>query len=178
MSDPFATAAELAQFLQLAEPTDLARWQQHLAAASALVRRHTGQVLSKVSADVVTLQPTSTTHLYLPERPVTAVTVVEGTVPVTAFTFTSVGQIIRTSGTWDVVATVTYDHGYAEFSPEYEAIKAVVLEVASRSITLNEHGASEAMGSTIMESAGYAPEAFLTQGEKWQLADFGLVGVG
>ena len=34
------------------------------------------------------------------------------------------------------------------------------------------------MGSTLMESAGYAPEVFLTEGEKWLLADYGKVLVG
>lgn len=180
MSDPFATAGELAQFLGLPEPSDLSRYQQHIAAASALVRRYCAQVLSPVSGDQVTLAATGTVNLFLPERPVTAASVLEGTTPVTGFTLMgSSGRLLRTDGkTWDATTTVTYDHGYAESSPEYDAIKTVVLQVASRTITLNERSASEAMGNTIMDSAGYAPETFLTRSEMWQLGAFGQVAVG
>lgn len=188
MSDPFGTATELSQLLGLNEPTDLARFQQHLAAASALVRRFTGQELSNVTDDVVTLPAIDRTTLILPERPVVSIaSVVANSVtlsPTTDYWFDAKPGLLH-SGTrivegtfWSYGATVTYTHGYAEFSPEYEAIKAIVLEVASRTITLNERSASEALGGTIMETAGYAPETFLTRGEMWELSDFGKVGVG
>ena len=187
MSDPFATAAEFSQFLGLPEPTDLSRMQQHLEMASANIRRYTGQTLSTVAGDVVVLPALQRTSLVLPERPVTAIaSVVANGVTLSSSTdywFTRAGVLhsgtMTVEGTfWSYGATVTYSHGYAEGSDEYEAIKSVCLEAAARAFTLNERSASEAMGSTLMESAGYAPEVFLTVGEKMLLADLGKVLVG
>ena len=64
---------------------------------------------------------------------------------------------------------MTYSHGYAETDPEFGVFRSICIESASRAFTLNERSASEAMGSTLMESAGYSPEVFLTQGEKEML---------
>jgi hypothetical protein len=186
VSDPFATAGELSQLIGNTEPTDLARMQLFLDLASAEIRRYTGQTLSTVAGDVIILPALERTTLVLPERPVTAITtVVAGsvTVPSTDYWFTRAGLLhsgtIAVEGTfWSLGATVTYDHGYAETTDEYKAIKAVCLESASRAYTLNERSASEAIGATLMESAGYAPEVFLTLGEKMSLADFGKVLVG
>lgn len=182
MPDPFATAGELAQYLELPEPTDLARYQQHLRNASALIRAYCGQELSPVTGDVVTLQANGWNVLFLPEVPVTAVTaVVTGGVtltPATDVRFTTDGQLFRIDNWWNEETVVTYNHGYAEFSPQYEEIKRICIEVAARSITHNRDGTAQAMGGTIMESAGYAPESFLTVQERWQLSDLTLVGVG
>jgi len=187
VSDPFATAGELSQLIGNTEPTDLSRMQLFLDLASAEIRRYTAQTLSTVAADVVILPALERTTLILPERPVTAITtVVAGGVTLSSATdywFTRAGLLhagtIAVEGTfWSSGATVTYDHGYAETTDEYKALKAVCLESASRAYTLNERSASEAMGSTLMESAGYAPEVFLTLGEKMSLADFGKVLVG
>lgn len=185
MTGPFATAAELAEFTGMSLPTDLARLQSLLASASAAIRRYCDQTLSTVTADVVTLESTDQNFLILPERPVTFITsvVVDGT-PTTAYYFTRAG-IIRsgsvsapTDASWTRGAVVTYNHGYAETDKEFAAIRTVCIQAATRAFTLNERSASEAMGSTLMESAGYAPEVFLTQGEKWALRDFAPVGVG
>jgi hypothetical protein len=186
VSDPFASAGELSQFIGNTEPTDLARMQFLLDLSSAAIRRYCGQTLSPVVADVVILPALERATLVLPERPVTAITsvvVASVTISSSDYWFTRAGLLHR--GTialegafWSQGATVTYDHGYAESTDEYKAIKAVCLEAASRAYTLNERSASEAMGSTVMESAGYAPEVFLTLGEKMSLADFGKVLVG
>ena len=193
VSDSFATASEFSQYIGNTEPTDLARMQGFLASASAVIRKYTGQTLSQVVGDVVTIQPmySLTTGqafplpgaaygqvILLPQRPVTAVSIVANSVSVTAFVFTSSGIVSRTDGNgWPYGATVTYTHGFDELSDEYAAIKNICLEAASRAYTLNERSASEAMGSTLMESAGYAPEVFLTEGEKAQL-QFGRAYVG
>lgn len=196
MSDPFATAAELSQFIGLAEPADLSRMQSFLASASAVIRRYAGQTLSAVVDDVIVIQPQfhiSTglpsplpdaaygEKLLLPQRPVTAITsiVVNAvTLPSTAYGFTLGGIVYRTDGlAWTLPATVTYTHGFPETSDDYAAIKNICIESASRAFTLNERSASEAMGSTLMESAGYSPEVFLTEGEKAQL-QFGRAYVG
>jgi hypothetical protein len=52
------------------------------------------------------------------------------------------------------------------------------MDMSMRALSLNERSASEALGSTLMESAGYSPELFLTPGEQMRLADFGMVLVG
>ena len=183
MSDPFATATELCEWIGLAVPSDLARLQSILGSASAVIRSHCDQRLSEVTDDVVVLRASERTTLILPERPVTSIlTVVANGVtlsPTTGYNFTLHSGTIAAEGTpWTYGATVTYSHGYAETTDGFEAIKTICMEAASRAYTLNERSASEAMGSTLMESAGYAPEIFLTQGEKWKLADFGKVGVG
>jgi hypothetical protein len=192
--DSFASASDLALYTGIAGPTDLARWQQVLAQASALVRGVAGQVLAEIAADVVVVHPEydATTGrrnpapratgdvIYLPERPVTDVSsvVVQG-VPFTAYTWNAEGVLQRTElAVWAHPATITYDHGYPESSEEYADIRTIVMEAAARALTLNERSASEAMGSTLMETAGYAPEVFLTEGERSRILRFALVGVG
>ena len=188
MSDPFATAAELSQFIGNPEPTDLARMQLFLDLASAEIRRFTAQTLSEVVADVVVLPATDWDRLILPERPVTAIpSVLVGSSGYTNYRFSRAGIVYDLNESpWVDGATVTYNHGYAESTDDYKAIKTICLQAASRAYTLNEpaslsravHGMSEAMGSTLMETSGYAPEIVLTQGEKMLLADFGSVRVG
>jgi hypothetical protein len=180
VSDPFATAGELSQFIGNPEPTDLARMQLFLDLASAEIRRFTAQTLSEVVADVVVLPAIDWDRLILPERPVTAISsVLVGGTGFTNYRFSRAGIVFDLNESpWSLGATVTYNHGYAESTDDYKAIKGVCLAAASRAYTLNERSASEAMGSTLMESSGYAPEVFLTLGEKMLLADFGSVRVG
>jgi len=186
VSDPFATAGELSQLIGNPEPTDLARMQLFLNLASSLIRGYTEQELSAVTADVVVFEPTWDTALYLPERPVTAVTgVSSNNVAITDYRLVDERKLFRglnpnvtTSADWSLGATVTYNHGYDEATEAYKQLKTICLEAASRAYTLNERSASEAMGSTLMESAGYAPEVFLTMGEKIELDQFRPVRVG
>jgi hypothetical protein len=186
VSDPFATAGELSQLIGNTEPTDLARMQWFLNLASAMIRGYTEQELSTVTGDVVVFEPTWSQTLYLPERPVTAVTTVTvKAVATTEYRVVDERKIVRgldpnvlTSLTWQYGATVTYNHGYDESTEAYKRLKTICLEAASRAYTLNERSASEAMGSTLMESAGYAPEVFLTMGEKMELDQFRPVAVG
>ena len=190
MSDPFASAQDFSQYIGVPLPTDLARMQMLLDLASATIRRYCGQTLSPVDNDVVTLEPIERDTLVLPERPVTAVSsVLINTVPsvvTTNYRFTRAGLIHELSGLfWSFGATVTYNHGYAESTDDYKAIKGVCLSAASRAYTMNRAasdftglGSATFMGNTLAETAGYAPEVFLTQGEKMQLADLGKVLVG
>jgi len=186
LSGPFATATEFCEYTGLPVPSDLARLQFMLAAASAEIRGFTGQMLSEVVGDVVVLGACQRDTLLLPERPVTAITLltVSGT-PYTDYRFTRPGLIKQgatestVEGTfWSYGATVTYNHGYTETSDAFAHLRQISIDVAARAFTLNERSASEAMGSTLMESAGYSPEIFLTQGEKWKLMDLGQVLVG
>lgn len=177
MADPFATATELGLLTGLTGLTDLSRQQYLLELASGMIRSYCHQELSPVVGDVITLYPRASSLLTLPERPVTAVSAV--TVNGVATTdFYIVPRGIR-SGTvaspgspWTSGATVTYSHGYAETTEEYKAIKSVCLSMVARAFTMNRNGASEALGNTVMETAGYGPEIFLTPGEKETLKRF------
>lgn len=193
MSDPFASAQDLSQFIGVSLPIDLARMQSLLGSASAAIRRYAGQTLSPVTNDVIVVNPMysqSSGQLYplprahgdtifLPQRPTTAISsIVVQSVSFTSYGFTTAGLVYRTDGlAWLYPATVTYTHGFAESSDEYATIKTICMEAAARAYTLNERSASEFLGSTLAESAGYAPEVFLTPGEKAQL-EFGRVYVG
>lgn len=186
MPDPFATAEEMSAYANMPIPADLARMQLLLRLASAEIRAYTGQVLSTVAADVVTLGPTAKRTLYLPERPVTAITtVLVSGVAVTAYSFTEDGNIVHgatpaaySQESWPNGATVTYDHGYAEFSTEYERVKDVAIEVALNAFTMNERGVSEVLGTTVLETSGYSPAIFLTPEQKRKLDELEVASVG
>jgi hypothetical protein len=195
MSDPFATAQELADFIGTTVPADLARMQNLIASASATIRNFTGQILSPVQGDIAIFPPSMTvigqmppwphtwnSYILLPERPVTnvsSITVNTPAVPVTTFGWTPSGVVYRTDarGWWFDTATVTYDHGYPEGSDDLANIKKICLQMAARAYTLNERSSSEFMGQTLAEAAGYAPEIFLTPGEKDQL-EYGRAFIG
>ena len=180
MSDPFASAAEFLQYGGIGPQDDLARVQQHLDLASSIIRRFTDQTLSVVVDDVVELEGVSRTTLILPERPVTAVSsvVVDGvTLDPADYTFTSSGLLKRIID-WTTGATVTYTHGFPEGSDDYKAIKAICMDIAARSFTLNERGQGEAFGQELLESRGWAPAVFLLPNEQNLLMDFGKVWVG
>ena len=190
MSDPFATASELAQLIGTLEPADLARMQMFLDLASAEIRGYTDQELSTVTGDVVVFEPTWSQTLYLPERPVTTVTTVTvKAVPTTDYRLVDERKIVRgsdptvlTSLDWSLGATVTYSHGYAEATEAYESLKKICLEAASNAYTMNDRGQSEVLGgltgATALESAGYAPAIFLTPSQKMRLDWFRPVAVG
>ncbi len=176
---PFASATELCEFTGIPVPIDPARLQSLLGSASELIRGATGQVLSEVANDVVTYIVTDIYALFLPELPVTAISqILVDTVAFTAYTWTAEGELIRTDNAlWDGTIQVTYSHGFAETSWEFGIIRTITIQAAARAFTLNERSASEAMGSTLMESAGYAPEVFLTEGERRELS-FSPAAVG
>src|SRR6266545_2911012 len=191
MTGPFATATELCEFSGIPVPNDPARLQALLDAASAEIRGYIGQLGSGVVNDTVVIQPEYNTLgqvyplpssygelLLLPETPVStspAPTITWNGAAFTAFGFNSAGVLWRTDGRpWaPYPAMVVYSHGYAETSDDYERCKTTCIEAALRAYTLNERSASEAMGSTLMESAGYSPEVFLTDGEKMKLPNPG-----
>lgn len=176
MADPFATATEFCESTGIALPTDLARLQALLGMASSIMRAYCDQTLSAVDDDEITLYPTASTFLSLPERPVTAVSqVLVNAVPVTAYYVVPrgirSGSVASPGSTWTSGATVTYSHGYAETDPEFGVFRAVCIDVAARAFTHNVNSTSVALGG-VLESAGYVPEVFLTQGEKETLRQF------
>ena len=190
MADPFAAAGELAQLIGQNEPSDLSRMQLFLELASAEIRGYTEQVLSQVTDEVVVFEPTWSQTLYLPERPVTAVTsVTVKAVATTDYRLVDERKLVRgsdpnvlTSLDWSLGATVTYSHGYAETTERYKEIRNICLEVAASAFTLNASGQSEVLGgltgATALESAGYAPMIFLVPSQMRRLDQFKPVAVG
>jgi len=193
VSDPFVSATEFCEWTGMAFPTDPSRLQSLLRATSDIIRGVTGQVLSTVAADQIIVQPEfSQTFgrlnpsprawgdvIYLPERPVTAVSMTVDALPFTAFSFNADGVVWRTDGLWwDKAATITYDHGYAEGSGEMTEIKSICIDAATRAYTLNERGTGEAFGMELMESRGFAPAIFLLPNELMRLEGFSAIGVG
>lgn len=182
MPGPFALAHEFCEITGIALPSDLTRLQRLLQAASDLIRAECAQELSFHAADVVSLPEISRTTIVLPERPVTAISlvVVDGvTKPNTEYSFEASGIVTDVNDVdWSSGATVTYDHGYVETDWEFGVFRTICIQAAARAFTLNERSASEALGSTLMETAGYSPEVFLTPGEKLSVAEFGKVLIG
>jgi hypothetical protein len=143
-----------------------------------VIRRYANSTISEVLGDTVEFGPAARYTLFLPEVPVLNVTsVTVAAVPVTEVTWYRYGALIGES-IWDDGAVVVYDHGWAADSDTIAAVKSVCLAASSRAFTMNERSASEVMGSTLMESAGYSPEVFLTAGERELLNDLSGVPVG
>lgn len=179
----FATPAELATFLGLPAFTDPTRAQQLLDDATALIRETTDQVISSVDNEVILLGSLDRDILILPERPVRAVDQVKVdnvVIPATDYIFTSNGFLQRVAGAPTWLATslgieVTYDHGFTTVPDD---VKTITKAAAGRALTLNEGGSSQAMGGTVVVSAGWAPVVFLTPEERMSLLSYGPIGVG
>lgn len=162
----FATEAELEAYTGTS--IDSTRATLLLDLATGAIRAYTGQTLSQVSGDVVTLPGTFDNALVLPERPVTAVT----TVVVNDLTLAVNGDyvwpgsdvLLRGSriatpvvngpdwllggfGDWggpSAEVVVTYTHGFATIPSD---IKGVCLALAARSLTSPDGVNSETVGS-------------------------------
>jgi hypothetical protein len=141
--DPLADVAELRAWLQ--DPNfDGGTAAVVLAAASGTVRGQTGQDFSLVTGDTVVLDGSEDDWLYLPQRPVTAVSAVDingAALPVGGWTLSG-SRIYRYNG-WNhamvlassnsygrapTLITITYDHGYATIPDD---VKAATLAVAA-----------------------------------------------
>ena len=192
MAGPFATATEFCEWTGMAIPSDLSRLQSLLTTASALIRGEAGQTFSQVIGDVLVVQPeydaTSGWRnpypratggiIYLPELPVTAVSIVYDALTFTAFTFTSGGVVQRTDGkAWTKAATITYTHGFAETSEEFKTIKMVCMQMVKRAYTADESGQALMQGGIPVETAGFPMALFITNGER-DLLPGGLAAVG
>jgi len=153
-SGAFATVADLATFLQRdLSAVDTATASLLLDLASAAIRDYTGQTLSLVSNDVVTLDPPQGSRLFLPELPVASVAsvVLNGTTLTVATTANTSGYYVYPnegyiqygygygygyrSGSWGGAwgwaprsVVVTYSHGYATIP---DAVKQATLILAA-----------------------------------------------
>ena len=177
----FATAAELETFTG-GLITDTPRATALLGYASAWIRKYTGQTLSQVAGDTVIFGESPANVLYLPQRPVTAVTsILVDSVATTSFVWNRWGTVYRLPRDTDWIFSdhiqVVYDHGYATTDAEYQGVKAVCLNAASRLWTINKAPQFDQYGNPT-EAAGFGPEMFLSVAERELLRDLGDVPVG
>jgi hypothetical protein len=185
----FASTEELRVELGLSTLTadQTARAQRRLDAATAAIQDYTGQTISRVDADEVTLVGTWAAKLPLPEVPVVSVTAVsvEGEALTADSDYFLSGRILwrgavglNDEQAWRVptpadshwggperTVTVTYTHGWEEIP---DAIREVCLNMALRGWDTPTGAVSEKVGSW---SAQYGPEASsgavgLTRAEK------------
>jgi len=187
---PFATAEEYFEWIGQSKPADLAREQAVLDSASALIRGFSGQVLSQVVNDVIVVQPEfdETTgrrnppprawgdFIYLPELPVTAMSIVVDAVSFTAFGFTDDGTVYRTDNKlWTKPATITYSHGYAETSREFGEIRTICMEMTDRALRSPEAPLSFEPSE---ETIGWRTRLFLDDQQRLRLPWMGAIPVG
>lgn len=143
----FVTPAELASALQM--DVDTATATLAIAKAESLVRSYTGQTISAVASHTVSLDGVTDVWLALPQRPVTAVTLVKvDGVTVTDWTLRR-NRLYRAAG-WCVSSAglptqvdVTYAHGFAVVP---EDVRTVTLEVAARAYSNPKGFTSETAG--------------------------------
>jgi hypothetical protein len=180
VSGPFVTAEEYYEWIGQSKPSDLARTQALLGAASAEIRGFTDQTLSEVVGDVVVMSPIERDTLLLPERPVTAITqILVSGVAYTDYRFTREG-ILKTGATatttegtnWNSGATVTYNHGYAETTDTFALIRMICLEMVDRALRSPEAPSSFEPSE---ETIGWRTRLFLDEQQKMHLMNLGSV---
>ena len=139
MADQLASPSDLASLLQ--QDLDAATATLVLEAATAVVQSLVGQRIVEVVGDTATLLGTTDGWLYLPQRPVSAVTsvtldgdpVTEGT---TTGTYRRFGSRLWRDCGWATCHTepstvvVVYTHGYATGSQELQLARSAVLSLA------------------------------------------------
>lgn len=194
----FADAADLAALLQRTfDATDTAAADIALRMATAAIKNHTKQTIEQVT-DQADLQGNWSHKLWLPERPVTAVSAVSiiggsGFVREVVLTQDSdfvlgpmgllrrvsyiTGRLLTpASGYWGgdmAIVRVTYTHGFASIPDD---VNAVCLSVASRLMT-NPEGllreSIDSQGVSLGVMYGRTTVAEITDGEAAQLARYG-----
>lgn len=182
----FATPAELETFLGYTVPDD--RAQLMLDLATAAIQRYARQTFALVEDDTLTLRGSWGDTLWLPQRPVVAVTsiTVDGILaPATTYTWTTDGKVtLDTDPSWivnlaetndgywggdDVLVVVVYDHG----QDVPDDVKGICLGVAARLI------GNAASAGIVQETIGAysvtydrAAQVALTDDEKTALTPF------
>lgn len=153
MADMLASPSDLASLLQ--QDVDASTATLLLECATGLIQAITGQRIVQVVGDVATLDVDASDHgpwLYLPQRPVTAVTAVSvGATAVVDYTAQlSRGRLWRAYG-WrsatlprygmPSTVTVTYTHGLAAGDQRLQTARRAALALAS-SAYVNPSGAT------------------------------------
>lgn len=161
MADMLATPDELRTYID--GDVEDARAQLALTIATALVQNACAQRLVPVADDVVELAPRRAHIIELPERPATAVALVEVTdhgATMWQRLDPATWQLVQGHAIWADNWTwtwrrvrVTYSHG---FTVVPEDLKAVVLGIAMRTVTNVNGVRSEQIGSYSYTLAGSA----------------------
>lgn len=164
-----ATVADLQTFMQRTfTVAETAEATLVIDLASASIQDYTGQTISAVANDVVTLDPPYGSYLFLPELPVTAVASVTvggtalalGSPTVDGYYWYGDTGTIRYGGyrgyAWGWApksVVVTYSHGYATIP---DAVRAVTLEAAAQMMGSGPAGGlqSESIGNYSYERSG------------------------
>jgi hypothetical protein len=178
MTDQLAANVDLAVWLDYATDTLLTdRAELALQVATGWVQDACRQKLVPVVGDVVTLDVApGTTELWLPERPVTAVTTVSILgVPLTSPTDWVLVEASRLRAKrWTYWPTadpvvVTYNHGYA-IAPQ--TLRGVALAAAARILDNPASHATETVGGVAQTAAGTGYVGRLTADEEATLVPY------
>lgn len=147
----YPTPTELGSLLQLAIAANDATALLLIDLAFASVQNEARQRVRPVDGDVVTLEAAPSRVLWLPERPVRAVTnvaVEDVAIPATDYRWNARGRLERKSGLWidtaGTAVTVTYDHGFATIPND---IRMAALQAAARTYVNPDGAVQEALGS-------------------------------
>lgn len=154
---------------------------QALELASSKIRSFARQHITAVEDDEIRLRGVNGDTLWLPERPVTAVTHVaidDFVVPTALYTWTDDGLLVMGRspnsavlnlpenfvggwGGWHAIVTIINSHGYPDDDEGITDVKSLCLELAARQITTPVGGAitQETIGSY---SASYGRDRPLT----------------
>jgi hypothetical protein len=138
MMADFATVEDVESFLQIEidKTLQIIATASALTEASAAIRNYTRQYLEQIDDDVITLDSSGGSRLFLPELPVLEVTkVIEDGVTLTQGDDYKLGQhgiLHRIGKRWSIGIqniTITYSHGYTDIPDD---IVAVCTRAASR----------------------------------------------
>lgn len=161
MPDLLASTSQFAEFRHVShDPSDVFALRA-LEDASELIRSLCRQTLSLVEDDEVELEGNWTHRLFLPERPVRAVSNVRIIydygyildVPVTGYRFNHQGRMKLYTWHWggeDATVLLTYTHGY---SPVPGDLSAVTMKIALRRLQNPTEVISEAIGAHSVQYA-------------------------
>jgi hypothetical protein len=175
MADLLATPSDLNAWLQKTVPTDTALVA--LETATGWIQADLGQRVLAQANDTVTLRG-GYPSLWLPQRPVTAVSTVTTTDKkgvVTPRTLNTHYYVIRdelryAGGYWPELVTVTYSHGYTQIP---QAIRGVCLSAAVRTFSNPGGFQGESVGSVSWQAAvGVAGASGLNRAEREALDPF------
>jgi len=178
--EPFIGVDELRAALADAE-LDVAQAAWLCEWGSAAVRAEVGQTINVVEGDTVTVDGTGSWLVLLPEievRDVTAVAVHGADLDESGFEWNAAGCLWRLGGARGLLSgrarwpsrprsiQVTYDHGWAPPSPQWDAARHVALDVATRTFRNPEMLQSERIGDYSRAWVPTGGRAQLTEIEK------------
>lgn len=154
MADPLCTPADVAAVLGIAADGETTpRLTAFAAQASAFVRGYTGQTITLVADDEVTLRAPASRLLFLPETPVLDVATItinggSPTLEVEDFVWSIDGVVTRTGGgdfgSRYGPVTVKYTHGH---NPVPDDIAAATASIAARGYLSGPSVAAETIGA-------------------------------